>query len=54
MGMRLEGREWEETLLYVMASNNDLFGMSMMRYNKKQLLRKFLKVIEIPVRTLGL
>jgi hypothetical protein len=46
--MRLEGREWEETLLYAMASNSDLFGIAMMRYNGKQLLKKFLKVIEIP------
>jgi hypothetical protein len=48
IGIRLEGREWEETLLYAMASNSDLFGMAMMRYNEKQLLKKFLKVIEVP------
>jgi hypothetical protein len=45
--MRLEGRELEETLLYALASNSDLFGTAMMRYNEKQLLKKFLKVIEI-------
>jgi hypothetical protein len=47
LGLRNERRKWEETLLYAMASNNDLFGTAMMRYNEKQLLKKFLKVVEI-------
>jgi hypothetical protein len=49
--MRIEGREWDETLLYAMANNSDLFGTAMIRYNEKQMLKKFLKVIEIPSRT---
>jgi hypothetical protein len=31
-----------------MASNGDYFGTGMMKYNEKQLYKKFLKVIEIP------
>jgi hypothetical protein len=33
LGCRFENREWEETLLYAMASNSDLFGTVMMRYH---------------------
>jgi hypothetical protein len=48
LGQRFEGREWEEILLYVMASNRDLFGSTMMKFREKQMLKKFLSVIEIP------
>jgi hypothetical protein len=48
LGLRFEGREWEETLLYAMASNSDLFGTAMERYNERQLLKRFLGVIKIP------
>jgi hypothetical protein len=34
LGLRFEGREWEETLLYAMASNSDMFGTAMKRYNE--------------------
>jgi hypothetical protein len=32
-----------------MANNNEMFGNAMFRYNEKQLYKKFLKVIEIPL-----
>jgi hypothetical protein len=31
-----------------MASNGDFFVTAMMRYNEKQIYKKFLKVIDIP------
>jgi hypothetical protein len=40
LGYRFEDIEWEETLLYVMASNNGLFGTGLMRFNEKQLYKK--------------
>jgi hypothetical protein len=46
-GYRIEGVEWEETLLYAIASNGDFFGTGMMALSEKQLYRKFCKVIEI-------
>jgi hypothetical protein len=48
-GLRFEGREWKETLFYTMTSNSDLFGTAMKRYNERQLLKKFLRVIKIPL-----
>jgi hypothetical protein len=36
LGFRFEGREWEETLLYAMASKSDLFGTTWKRYNERQ------------------
>jgi hypothetical protein len=46
-GYRLEGEEWEEILLYAIASNGDFFGTGMMGFSEKQLYKKFFKVIEI-------
>jgi hypothetical protein len=43
---RFEGREWEEMLLYSMASNSDLFGTGMIRFNEKQLYKKVIKMID--------
>jgi hypothetical protein len=48
LGNRFTGKEWEEMLLYAMASNSGLFGTAMKRYNERQLLKKFLDVIKIP------
>jgi hypothetical protein len=47
-GHRIEGVEWEETLLYAMASNDDFFGTRMNAFNEKMLYKNFLKVVEIP------
>jgi hypothetical protein len=47
-GNQIEDRKWEETLIYAMASNGDFIGTAMMRFNEKQLYKKFLKVIDIP------
>jgi hypothetical protein len=46
-GNQIKGLEWEEALLYSMASNEDYFGTGMMRYSEAQLYKKFLKIIEI-------
>jgi hypothetical protein len=48
LGLGFQGKEWEETLLYAMASNSDLFGTVMMRFSEKPMLKKFLDVIQIP------
>jgi hypothetical protein len=48
MSNRFESREWEETLLYAIASNSVLFGTAMMRNHEKQLRKNFLDVVEIP------
>jgi hypothetical protein len=45
---RIEGIEWEETLLYAMASNGHYFGTDMIEFNEKSLYKKFIKVIESP------
>jgi hypothetical protein len=45
---RFELVEYEEKLLYNMASNSEIFGTAMFRYNEKQLYKKFLKVMKIP------
>jgi hypothetical protein len=50
-GNQIENRDWEEALIYVMASNGDFFGTAMMRYNEKQIYKKFLKVVDIPLIT---
>jgi hypothetical protein len=47
-GNQIGGIEWEEALLYAMASNGDYFGTGMMTHNEKKLYKKFLHVIEIP------
>jgi hypothetical protein len=47
-GYQISGVEWEETLLYAMASNGDYFGTGMMKFNEKMLYKNFLNVIEIP------
>jgi hypothetical protein len=47
-GEQITGIDWEEALLYSMASNGDYFGTGMMRYNETQLYKKCLKVIELP------
>jgi hypothetical protein len=47
-GERINGVEWEETLLYEMASNGDYFGTGMMKFNEKMLYKNFFKVIEVP------
>jgi hypothetical protein len=39
--------DWEEALLYAMASNGDYFGTGMMKFNEKQFYRKLLNVIKI-------
>jgi hypothetical protein len=49
LGYRISAIEWEETLLYSMASCSDLFGTAISKYNEKQFVKKFLKVIEIPL-----
>jgi hypothetical protein len=46
-GNQIGGLDWREALLYPMASNGDYFGTGMMKYNEKQLYKKFMKVIEI-------
>jgi hypothetical protein len=46
-GRPIEGIEWEEALLYAMASNGDFFGTGMMKFNEKMLYKNFFKVIEI-------
>jgi hypothetical protein len=48
LGRHFEGREWEETLLYSMAANCNVFGTGIIRFSEKQLYKKFLDVIEIP------
>jgi hypothetical protein len=48
LGPLIDGIEFEEKLLYNMASNSEPFGKAMTRYNEKQLYKKILKVIEIP------
>jgi hypothetical protein len=48
LGHRFKCREWEETLLYSMASFSDLFGTATTRFNEKQFVKKFLNVVEIP------
>jgi hypothetical protein len=45
---QIGGRDWEEALIYAMASNGDYFGTGMMRYNERQIYKKFLKVVNIP------
>jgi hypothetical protein len=47
-GRQIDGLEWEETLLYAMASNGDYFGTGMMKFNEKILYKNFLKVLDIP------
>jgi hypothetical protein len=44
----LEGESWEEALLYAIASNGDLFGTGMTKYNEKMLYKRYMKVIEMP------
>jgi hypothetical protein len=46
LGYRFEGIEFEEKLLYCMASNSDLFGTEMTRYSENQLYKNFLDIIE--------
>jgi hypothetical protein len=48
LGYRFDGWEFEEMLLYSMVSNSELFNTAMMRYQVKQLYKKFIDVIEIP------
>jgi hypothetical protein len=48
VGYQFEYIEYEETLLYSMAANSELFGTCITRYNEKLLYKKFLKVIEVP------
>jgi hypothetical protein len=47
-GLRFEGEQLEETLLYAIASKGDFFGTAMMGLSEKQLYKKFFKTIEIP------
>jgi hypothetical protein len=39
-GNRIEGENWEEALLYAIASNGDFFGTGMMNLSEKQLYKK--------------
>jgi hypothetical protein len=42
-GNQIGGIDWEEALLYSIASNGDFFGKGMMKYNKAQLYKRFLR-----------
>jgi hypothetical protein len=46
-GNQIEGRDWEEALIYAMARNGDFFGTAMMKFNEKQIYKKFFKVVDI-------
>jgi hypothetical protein len=50
LGYRFQGLEFEEMLLYNMASNKDLFGTAMTRYREKQLYKKFIDMIKMKGR----
>jgi hypothetical protein len=48
LGNRFQGIEFEEKVLYAMASNCGMFGSGMFRYNEKQLFKKFLDEVDLP------
>jgi hypothetical protein len=47
IGYQIEELDWEEALLYAMASNGDYFDSGMTKFSEKLLDSKILKVIEI-------
>jgi hypothetical protein len=50
LGYLFEGLSWEEELLYAVASNCNLFDTGMFRYTEKQIFKKCLKVVPVPLR----
>jgi hypothetical protein len=48
LGDRFQRIEFEEKALYAMASNCDMIGSGMFRYNEKHLFKKFLDIIDLP------